>query len=75
MGCIIGKNRRCKYDGTAKGYIGNKWCLNEEKDNTGIRCNEPQQKTRHPAHDDEQQQHAAAAGATAVQYATPVKNI
>ena len=30
-------------DFIAKGHIKNKSCLNEEKENTGIRCNEPQQ--------------------------------
>ena len=45
MICIIGKNRRCKCDSTVKGYIENKSYFNEEKENTGIRCNEPQQQT------------------------------
>ena len=37
------KNRCCKHDSTAKGYIETKSCLNEEKENTGNRCNEPHQ--------------------------------
>ena len=58
VSCIIGKNRRCKCDNcsTAKGYIEKKSCPNEEKENTGLRCTEPQQQILQ----------AAAAAATAV---------
>ena len=49
-----------------EGVHENQSCLNDEKGNTEIRFNEPQQQFCHPAHHDEQQQQAAAAAATAV---------
>ena len=55
---------------TAKVYTENKSCLNEEKENNGIRYNEPRQQFCHPAHVDEQQQQAEAAAATSVEQHT-----
>ena len=44
IGLYIRKSRLYMWQhSTAKGYIKNKSCLNEEKEITGMRCNKPQQ--------------------------------
>ena len=50
----------------SRGTLKIKSCLDEENENTGIRCSEPRKQILPFAHDDEQQQQAAAATATAV---------
>ena len=62
---IIGKNRRCKCDSTAKGYNENKSCLNEENEKLESDAMNHSNKFCHPAHDDEWQQQAAAAASAA----------
>ena len=51
-------SRGCTCDSSAKGYINNISCYDEEKEKTAL--NHSNNKLRHPAYDDEQQQQPAA---------------